>query len=164
MKRLALNLMMVSGCFLVLSSSAFAQRHGGGGGEGRMSVGGGGSAPAIHSEAPAVHNDAPAIQNGNSAIHNDANHSMVYGPNNHPFYGSDHGQGNDWRYRYDNGRWWYWGALGAWSYWNDGRWVDYGTPYTTAYRGPSAPSGWYWSNDAHRWFWFDGSTLSASQQ
>ncbi|HUY92674.1 MAG TPA: hypothetical protein VMV10_28295 [Pirellulales bacterium] len=30
-----------------------------------------------------------------------------------------------WRYRYQNGHWWYWGKTGAWSFWTGSRWVAY---------------------------------------
>jgi hypothetical protein len=35
-----------------------------------------------------------------------------------------------WRYRWDNGRWWFWTPQNRWMrYGNDGRWMDYGNAY-----------------------------------
>jgi hypothetical protein len=37
---------------------------------------------------------------------------------------------DDWRYRFDNGRWWFWGPGDRWMwYGDDGRWLDYGNAY-----------------------------------
>jgi len=36
--------------------------------------------------------------------------------------------GDDWRYRWHEGRWWYWLPSERWVYWEDGRWVDYDAP------------------------------------
>jgi hypothetical protein len=33
--------------------------------------------------------------------------------------------GQNWRYRFHDGRWWYWLPSGRWAYWQDGRWIDY---------------------------------------
>jgi hypothetical protein len=30
----------------------------------------------------------------------------------------------NWRYRYFNGRWWYWKANSSWAYWDGSRWLD----------------------------------------
>lgn len=156
MKRILMHTLLTAGLFLLASNSAFAQRHRGWP-EGTLNPGGGEPAPAIRSEIPG---NAPAIRNeipGNRpAIANEGGA--------HPFYNNERGGENEWRYRYNDNRWWYWTALGGWAYWNDGRWVDYNQPYTTYYRGATAPAGWYWSNDQHRWYWFDGATLSAAPQ
>jgi hypothetical protein len=43
--------------------------------------------------------------------------------------------------------------------------TDYSAvPYTTNYRGPTAPVGWYWNDSQKRYYWFDGTTLAAAQQ
>lgn len=159
MKRIILSSLLTVGLVFLASNNAMAQRRGGGG----PGIDARGAGPAVQNTAPAVHNEAaPAIRNDvrtGPAIANDR-------PATHPFYGSDHGQNNEWRYAWNGGRWWYWTPLNAWAYWNDGRWTDYGSqPYTTYYRGATtAPSGWYWSNDQHQWYWFDGSTLQPAQQ
>ena len=157
MKRIILSSMLTVGLVFLAGNSAFAQRRGGG--ERRANIGGAG--PAVQN-APAVRNEAPAIRNDvrtGPAIANDQH-------GEHPFYGNDHGHDNDWRYTWNGGHWWYWTPLNAWAYWNDNRWSDYSQPYTTYYRGATttAPNGWYWSNDQHQWFWFNGSTLQAAQQ
>jgi|GEM_PF-6907883 len=32
---------------------------------------------------------------------------------------------NQWRFKYYNGRWWYWMPDETWVYWQDGRWLHY---------------------------------------
>jgi len=48
-----------------------------------------------------------------------------------PEFSGGHGEGRDsWRYRWDNGRWWFWGPGNRWMwYGDDGRWLDYGNAY-----------------------------------
>jgi len=139
MKRIILGALLAAGLVLLGSENAFAQRHPGWP-SGPLNAG---SAPV--ERAPSIRSERPL---------------------EHPFYGTDRGNDNDWRYSYNDNRWWYWTPLGAWAYWNDGRWQDYSTavPYTTNYRGPTAPTGWYWNNDQKRYYWFDGTTLTAAQQ
>jgi hypothetical protein len=37
---------------------------------------------------------------------------------------------DSWRYRWDNGRWWFWGPGDRWMWYSDdGRWLDYGNAY-----------------------------------
>jgi len=149
MRRILLPTLLAVGLFLLASENGFAQR-------GPRGPGKAGTAP------PAAANSAPV--NRAPTITDDR-------PQSHPFYGDNHGNENEWRYSYNGGRWWYWTPGSAWAYYNDGQWVDYGQsqPYTTFYRGSApaaavAPTGWYWSNDQHRWYWFDGSTLQPAQQ
>jgi hypothetical protein len=33
--------------------------------------------------------------------------------------------GQSWRYRFHDGRWWYWLPSERWVYWQDGRWIEY---------------------------------------
>lgn len=35
---------------------------------------------------------------------------------------------DDWRYRFHNGRWWYWMTNRQWSYWNGAEWAEYAAP------------------------------------
>ena len=46
-----------------------------------------------------------------------------------PYYAGNKDNRDDSRYRWDNGRWWYWGPGNRWSWWNNGRWTDYGNDY-----------------------------------
>lgn len=162
MKRMLLNTLLTAGFFFLASGIAFAQRHPGwptgpasGGASGgheqaRQVAPGRISSPAVR---PEVRNE--------SGIRNERMNGE------HPFYGNDRGRGNDWRYTFDDGRWWYWTPLGAWAYWDDGRWMDYSeaVPYTANYRGPmTAPTGWYWNSSVKQWFWFDGTNLTPAQQ
>ena len=169
MKRILFHTLLTAGFFLLVSGNAFAQRRDGGvGGALRGPANAVGpavrnEAPAIRNEAPAVRNEAPAIRNEAPAIRNDIGNR----PATHPFYGNDRGNENDWRYGYHDNRWWYWTPGNAWAYWNDGRWQDYSdaaVPYTTNYRGPTAPVGWYWNDSQKRYYWFDGTNLTAAQQ
>jgi hypothetical protein len=42
---------------------------------------------------------------------------------------------DQWRYRWENGRWWYWTPQNRWMWYNDGQWIDYDPSpgYTTYY-------------------------------
>jgi hypothetical protein len=55
----------------------------------------------------------------------------VYDARNRPDFTSGKEESRDsWRYRWDNGRWWFWGADNRWMwYGDDGRWMDYGNAY-----------------------------------
>jgi hypothetical protein len=55
----------------------------------------------------------------------------VYDARNRPDFSGGNGEGRDsWRYRWDNGRWWFWGPDNRWMwYGDDGRWLDYGNAY-----------------------------------
>lgn len=50
-----------------------------------------------------------------------------------------------WRYRWHEGRWWYWLPDGRWVFWNTDRWIDsvsgmsYGTAYTAGYASTYPP-------------------------
>jgi len=56
-----------------------------------------------------------------------ANHPMGVGPqHSYSAYGSTEPSGPDaWRYRWFNGRWWYWLPDNRWTYWENDHWVDY---------------------------------------
>jgi hypothetical protein len=41
-----------------------------------------------------------------------------------PFSGTEH-RHDGWRYRYDNGAWWYWNTSNHWTYYDNGAWQDY---------------------------------------
>jgi hypothetical protein len=41
----------------------------------------------------------------------------------------------DWRYRFDNGRWWYWLPSNQWALWNGSNWTT--TYRTVSYQGPN---------------------------
>ena len=145
---------------------AVAVAHEGGGGHEGV------AGPAHVEEGPAVRSEVRTNQPviGNEARTNQpalGNEARNAGHGEHPFYGNDRAGENDWRYGFNDGRWWYWTPLGAWAYWNDGRWQDYSSsavPYSTNYRGPTAPTGWYWNDSQKRYYWFDGTNLTAAQQ
>ena len=50
-----------------------------------------------------------------------------------------------WRYRFENGRWWYWTPQNHWMWYGDNGWVNYDSaiPYTTGYGSYEVPSGGY---------------------
>jgi hypothetical protein len=152
MKRILLETLLTAGFFLFAGGNAFAQRHPG------WPTGPLNGGTANTEQAPAVRSEVRANQ---PEIRNDR-------PLEHPFYSNDRGRDNDWRYKYNDNRWWYWTPGNVWSYWNDGRWQDYAdagaVPYTTNYRGPAAPVGWYWNDSQKRYYWFDGTNLTAAQQ
>jgi len=161
MKRILFHTLLTAGLFLLASGNAFAQRHDGGGGSRESGAPHGQTnavGPAHVEQGPAVRSE---VQTNQPAIRN-------YGANNHPSYGNEQGHDNEWRYGFHDNRWWYWTAANAWAYWNDGRWQDYAdsnaVPYTTNYRGPAAPVGWYWNDSQKRYYWFDGTNLTAAQQ
>ncbi len=190
MKRMLFHTLLATGLFLLASGNAFAQRHAGGGGHEGIAPHGPANAigpahieqgpanavgparveqgpanavgPADVEQGPAVRSD---VRTNQPAIRNDVRNNDR--PNEHPFYRNDRGHDNDWRYGFHDNRWWYWTPGNAWAYWNDGRWQDYSdtaVPYATNYRGPTAPVGWYWNDSQKRYYWFDGTNLTAAQQ
>ena len=47
-----------------------------------------------------------------------------------PEFSGGRGEGReDWRYRWDNNRWWFWGPGNHWMWYSDGRWYDYNNAY-----------------------------------
>jgi hypothetical protein len=79
------------------------------------------------------------------------------------------GRGRDsWRYRYDNGAWWYWLPNNRWMYYDNGAWQDYAVDNSTTYDNstatvavPSDPN-YYWYNSqwwyllpGNRWSYYD---------
>ncbi len=56
---------------------------------------------------------------------------QVYDARNRPEFSAAKGEGRDsWRYRWDNGRWWFWGPDNRWMwYGDDGQWLNYGNAY-----------------------------------
>jgi hypothetical protein len=59
---------------------------------------------------------------------------QVFDAHNRPAFSGGKGEGRDsWRYRWDNGRWWFWGPDNRWMwYGNDGRWLNYGNTYVVS--------------------------------
>jgi hypothetical protein len=55
----------------------------------------------------------------------------AFDAHNRPEFSGGNGEGRDsWRYRWDNGRWWFWGADNRWMWYGDeGRWLNYGNAY-----------------------------------
>src|SRR5580700_9823351 len=43
-----------------------------------------------------------------------------------------------WRYRYDNGAWWYWLPNNRWTYYDNGAWQDYAVDNSNAYDNSAA--------------------------
>ncbi len=65
-------------------------------------------------------------------------------------------RGGDWRYRFDNGRWWYWGSDNRWMYYNNNDWVAYNDgAYTANYA--SDPNEQFYNG--YWWYWNGGSWL-----
>ncbi len=56
---------------------------------------------------------------------------QVYDARNRPEFSGGKGDGRDsWRYRWDNGHWWFWGPDNRWMwYGDDDRWMNYGNAY-----------------------------------
>jgi hypothetical protein len=68
----------------------------------------------------------PNKQPSNSGMNTNQNFSVKNKPE---FKDSKEGH-DDWRYRFDNGRWWFWGPGDRWMWYGDnGRWLDYGNAY-----------------------------------
>ncbi len=72
---------------------------------------------------------------------------------------------DQWRYRWDNGRWWYWTPQNRWMWYSDnGGWVDYAgplysgeaVPYTAAYGSYEVPSGAYYYPGYPGYYWYGG--------
>jgi hypothetical protein len=73
---------------------------------------------------------------------------------------------DQWRYRWDNGRWWYWTPQNRWMWYSDnGGWVDYAgplysgeaLPYTAAYGSYAVPSGGYYYYPGYPgYYWYGG--------
>ncbi len=50
-------------------------------------------------------------------------------------------RGERWRFRFDNGRWWYWSPENRWSYYDNGNWSEYQGPAYTANYAPETSGG-----------------------
>ena len=51
---------------------------------------------------------------------------------------------NNWRYRWHEGRWWYWTPQNRWKWYsNDGRWVDFDANHPPATNAAPVPHGGY---------------------
>ena len=68
------------------------------------------------------------------------------------------GSPDPWRYRFENGRWWYWTPQNQWMWYGDNGWVAYDTavPYTAAYGAYPVPvpvpsTGFYYPG-----YWYGG--------
>ncbi len=86
------------------------------------------------------------------------------------FGGKEH-RPDEWRYRYDNGAWWYWSPKNHWSYYDNGSWQDYAgsvgeatttQPTTTVEVPVPTDPNYYWYKDqwwylmpGNRWSYFD---------
>jgi hypothetical protein len=61
----------------------------------------------------------------------------------------DRGRPDDWRYKYHNGRWWYYQPSNSWVIWNGNTWIphsqfrEYRTGYRGYYRGPGYDGRYY---------------------
>jgi hypothetical protein len=65
----------------------------------------------------------------NQGMSQGMNPNKFYSSNNKPEFSGDKGKDN-WRYRWDNGRWWFWGPGDQWMwYGDDGRWLNYNNAY-----------------------------------
>jgi hypothetical protein len=69
--------------------------------------------------------------NSGKSMSDGMNSNKVFDANNKPEFSGGKGEGRDsWRYRWDNGRWWFWGPGNQWMWYSDdGRWLDYGNSY-----------------------------------
>jgi hypothetical protein len=56
---------------------------------------------------------------------------QIYDARRRPEFSGGAVEGRDsWRYRWDNGRWWFWGPSNQWMwYGNDGQWLNYSNAY-----------------------------------
>jgi hypothetical protein len=59
----------------------------------------------------------------------------------------------DWRYRYQDGVWWYWLPSNRWVYWSNGRWVDHfpQTSRTTVLYRSAVPAYPYFPSYSYRY-------------
>ena len=78
---------------------------------------------------------------------------------------------DQWRYRWENGRWWYWTPQNRWMWYSDnGGWVNYDSavPYSTGYGSYDVPStgyyypsygAYYYPGYGYRYpgYWYGGS-------
>jgi hypothetical protein len=77
------------------------------------------------------------------------------------FGGTEH-RPDGWRYRYENGAWWYWQPNNHWTYYDNGGWQN----YVVEAPAPAVPVAsdpnfywynnqwWYWTSDKH-WSYYD---------
>ena len=104
----------------------------------------------------------------NSGVHVE-NHGVVrVAPNHIPhegdvsiFGGKEHRE-DGWRYRYENGAWWYWMPNNRWTYYDNGGWQDYAVDNVA----PSVPVAtdpnfywfhdqWWYAHPGNRWSYYD---------
>ena len=66
-----------------------------------------------------------------------------------------------WRYRYQDGVWWYWLPSNRWVYWSNGRWVDYVAPTTrtTVLYRSAVPATPYFPSYSYRYPRFSSYSL-----
>jgi hypothetical protein len=67
-----------------------------------------------------------------------ANAGVIAGPNGTLF--TDN-RPNQWRYRYDNGRWWYWTPNNSWMWYNGQQWASFPQPGNAGPAAQSSASG-----------------------
>jgi hypothetical protein len=68
--------------------------------------------------------------NSGKSMGQSMNSNKVFDANHKPEFSSGKEGRDSWRYRWDNGRWWFWGPSDQWLwYGDDGRWLNYGNSY-----------------------------------
>jgi hypothetical protein len=66
---------------------------------------------------------------------------------------------DQWRYRWDNGRWWYWTPANRWMWYSpDGGWVNFDTavPYSAGYGSYEVPSTGYYYYPSYGAYYYPG--------
>ncbi len=66
---------------------------------------------------------------------------------------------DQWRYRWNNGRWWYWTPQNRWMWYSDsGGWVEYDSPvpYSTGYGSYDVPSTGYFYYPSYGTYYYPG--------
>jgi hypothetical protein len=88
------------------------------------------AALAAFAAARALGQDQPNIRSDSAAAGNSA------------YAGADLNGPDGWRYRWHNGRWWYWLPESRWMYWDNDHWADCGAnAYVAGYTPQSADVG-----------------------
>lgn len=70
------------------------------------------------------------------------------------FGGKEHRE-DGWRYRYENGEWWYWLPSGRWSYYYNNSWQDYAVDNAAPAAPVASDPNYYWYNNQW-WYWLGG--------
>ncbi len=164
------HVMLLTTASAILAFSAGPVLARGEGGGGREGGGGGGEIHAGGGEG--VHVAEPNAQVHvvpNAGVSGNGGHRFV-APRETPREGerSEYAGANGWRYRYNNGAWWYWLPANRWMYYDNGAWQDYAADNaaydnsTVTLDVPSDPN-YYWYNNAwwylmpgNRWSYYEG--------